>query len=209
MPDDAIEPSEILIDSKGTVRENSSKANPWIRFIARFFDYSLFFVLLTLLRKLSGGRVGFGGFEQLIPFEYLVWIPIEALFLSTWGKTPGKWFLKTKLIPEGRSKLDYMAALRRSFLVWFRGLGMFIPFINFLCMLVAYQRLKTFRKTSWDRDEHIRVTHGRMGQWRVIVATFFVVLSMLFYSFEKRVVLEKVMPNTFSQKIETVSWGVS
>lgn len=190
MSDRVIEPSEIIIEGgKTSPKENTSHINPWIRCIARFLDYSLFFLLLLLLRKLFHGKLPFGDYERLIPFEYFVWIPIEALLLSTWGTTPGKFFLRTKLKAGKKERLDFVMALRRSFSVWMRGLGMGIPVLNFFCPLIAYNKLKLFKITTWDRDDHIQVTHHPIGQWRIYLAVFVAVVGILYYYKEKNLEL--------------------
>lgn len=185
MSDRVIEPSEIIVEQTHKPKENITHVNPWIRCLARYVDYALFFLLLLLSRKLFHGQLPFGKYEHLIPFEFFVWIPIEALLLSTWGTTPGKFFLKTKLKAGKKNRLDYMNALRRSFSVWFRGLGMGIPVLNFFCMLVAYNKLKMFQITSWDQDDHIAVTHYPIGRWRIYVAVFIAVAGILYYYSEK------------------------
>lgn len=185
MDDRVIEPSEIIIDKQGLPREDTAHVNPWIRFLARFFDYSLFFLLLAWVRSLVGGRWPFGQFEHLIPFEFFLWIPIEALLLFSLGATPGKFFLKTELKQGKKKRLDYLTAVKRSFNVWFRGLGMGIPVVNFLCLLVAYHRLRVFKKTSWDREENIAVLHRPIGRWRIILAGLVTMGGMFFYYHQK------------------------
>lgn len=181
MSEKVIEPSEIIIEQRNKPQENISKVNPWIRFLARGIDYSLFFLFLAFLQWMFREHVGLARYEHWIPFEFFVWIPIEALFLSTWGKTPGKFFLRTRLKQGKRGKLDYMTALKRSFSVWFRGLGMGIIILNFFCLLIAYRNLKIHQMTSWDRDDHIQVTHYPIGQWRIYVAVFVAALGFLLY----------------------------
>lgn len=185
MNDRVIEPSEIVVEQPNKPRENITHANPWIRFLARGIDYSLFFLLLLSSRKFFHGKIPFGEVERLVPFEFFLWIPIEALFLSTWGTTPGKFFLRTKLKQGKKSRFDYMTALKRSFSVWFRGLGMNIPFLNFFCLLVAYNKLKLLQITSWDRDDHVTVTHYPIGRWRIYVAVFVASAGCLYYYSEK------------------------
>ena len=43
MTDKVVEPSEIIVEQPQKQRENITHVNPWIRLIARFVDYSLFF----------------------------------------------------------------------------------------------------------------------------------------------------------------------
>lgn len=181
MPD-AIEPSEILTDRSGAIYEASELPKPWLRLLARYFDYVLFFFLIFWVRRWLGESFFPWRYEALIPIEYAAWMPIEALLLSTWGTTPGKWFLKIK-IHYGRGKrVDFVGALRRSFHVWFRGLGMAIPFVNLLCLLVAYQKLMLFKKTSWDRDDHISVLHFPIPPWRWMVLGALTIAGLATYS---------------------------
>jgi hypothetical protein len=170
----AIEPSEILIGDDGTVRDMLAAPSPWLRFLARMFDYALFFSGLGVLFR---SKVE----SSLVPFEYFLWIPIEAAFYHWLGTTPGKWLLGIDLRQGRVSKLDYLTALRRSFSVWFRGLGMGIPFVNIVCMLVAFQRLKVFHLTTWDRDDHLKISYRRIGKWRIILAILVTVLGFGFY----------------------------
>lgn len=181
MSDRVIEPSEIIIDQQGLPKEDTVRVNPWIRFLARFVDYSVFFLVLWSLRVWLKGHFPLGRFEALIPFEFFVWIPIEAFLLWTWGTTPGKFFLKTEIRQGRKRRLDYTAALKRSFNVWLRGLGLGIPVINFLCLLVAYQRLRMLGRTSWDREENIVVSHRPVGRWRIIASAVFIIVVFFFY----------------------------
>ena len=111
--------------------------------------------------------------------------PIEALFLCTWGITPGKYFLRMQFRQGRRAKLDFITALRRSVNVWFRGLGMMIPIINCICLVFAYYRLKTFQLTSWDRDEHIKVSHLPVEKWRTGLAALLIASAMLFHTISR------------------------
>ncbi|MES2273740.1 MAG: RDD family protein [Chlamydiota bacterium] len=183
----AIEPSEIIIEKTGAPREEISHVNPWIRFIARFFDYSLFFCALWGLRQLFHGQFPFGKYEYFIPFEFFVWIPFEAILLSTLGTTPGKFFLRTKLRQGRKGRLEFTTALRRSFSVWFRGLGMGIPILNLFCLFLAYHKLKLLQITSWDRDDLITVTHYPIGRWRIGVALLIAISGQLFYFANKNI----------------------
>ncbi len=181
-----IDPTEIIIDHTGTINEDSTKANPWMRLLARFTDYGWFFLILWAGRVFFHGHLPFGKWESFIPFEFFVWIPIEAIFLSTWGRTPGKFFLKIKLRQGSRFQLPFQMAVKRSFNVWLRGLGMMIPIINGFCLLIAYYRLKTLQFTTWDRDDSISVTHAPIGRWRVITSAIFSAAVFILYFNAKR-----------------------
>lgn len=205
MSERVIEPSEIVVEMAHKPKENITHVNPWIRCLARYVDYSLFFLLLLASRKLFNGQLPFGKYEHLIPFEFFVWVPIEAFLLSAWGTTPGKFFLKTKLKAGKKAKLDYMNALRRSFSVWFKGLGMGIIGLNFFCMLMAYNRLKMFHIASWDRDDHIAVTHYPIGRWRIYLAVFVATAGILYYYSEKQREI-KALSLSETQRLEPVAF---
>ncbi len=191
MADKVVEPSEIIVDVDEVFKkEDVSHVNPWIRFIGRFFDYSLFVCCLWLLRYFLGGHFPFGKFEYLIPFEYFVWIPIEALLYFSIGTTPGKFLLGTKLVWGKNKRPDYFTALKRSFSVWFRGMGMGIPVINVFCLMVAYQKLKLFGLTSWDRDDQVKVTHRPIGIWRMWLAILLTLAGLLFYYSNKNTAVQ-------------------
>lgn len=185
MDDRVVEPSEILIDHEGLPREDTARVNPWIRFLARFLDYGLFFLALLSIHAFFGKEAQLNRVERLIPFEFFSWIPVEAFLLWAWGTTPGKFFLKTQLQQGRRTRLELISALKRSFNVWFRGLGMGIPIINFFCLLVAYQRLQMRHQTSWDREENILVKHKPFGRWRLVAAVLVILVGFSLYYHEK------------------------
>jgi hypothetical protein len=181
MGEKIVEPSEIIIDHQGYPKEKVSHINPQIRLLARFFDYSLFLFVLFLLRVLFKGGFPLGLFEYVIPFEFFAWIPLEAALLAYLGTTPGKFLLKTKIHQGRKPKLDYFTALKRSFNVWFRGIGMGIPVINILCMLIASSRLRMLGTTSWDREDNITVSHYPVAQWRVVFSSVVIVCCFFAY----------------------------
>lgn len=183
--DFVIDPSEIIIDKSGSIREETSQANPWIRFLARFLDYAWFFLLLLSIRWFFKGSVFHEKYESIVPIEFFIWIPIEALFLWLWGTTPGKWFLKIQL-KQARRSLDFTTALRRSFRVWFRGLGMMMPVINCICLSLAYYRLNLKQWTSWDKEDHILISHRPVARWRVIFAASLGASMQLLYFISKK-----------------------
>jgi len=182
MKETVIDPSEILIDSEGTIKEETFVANPWVRFLARMFDYSLFFLLLAGIRYWIHGPLFTDELETFVPLEYVLWIPIEALFLWTLKTTPGKLWFRISLKQGRLERLDYMTALRRAFRVWSRGIGFGVPFLNGLCMMVAYHRLKMLKITSWDREDHIQVVNRPISQTRLVIGSVIAIFGLIFYT---------------------------
>ncbi len=62
-----------------------------------------------------------------------------------------------------------------------------IPLINAICLLVAYQKLKIFKMTSWDRDNHFQVFHRPISKFRLGFAAFIAVFGLLFYFQQKKI----------------------
>jgi len=170
--DQVIEPSEIIVDQPG-VEEDTSRINPYVRWLSRFFDYSLLALLLSLIYYL----IGIEKKEFLIPLRFLLWVPLEAFFLSQWGYTPGRLLLKTRVSKLGGGKLDFRLALRRSFAVWFRGIGMGLPVINVITMAIGFSSLKRQGISSWDRDEKTVVFHHFVKPIRIGLALGLILLT--------------------------------
>jgi hypothetical protein len=190
MDDRVIEPSEIIVEQgENPTYEDISHVNPWIRCIARFFDYSFFCTLLWATRYFFHGEFPFSKYEYFIPFEYFVWIPFEALLLCIFGTTPGKFVLGTEVRAQRSRKLSFSQAFHRSFAVWLRGMGMGVPFVNFFCLLTAYNKLKLFKISSWDRDLHLTVTHKPISMWRLYFAVFIAIVGLLLYYSSKNATL--------------------
>jgi len=160
---------------------------PWVRFWARFFDIYLFAfafgitcgILCPSILELPDAFVGIS--------IMLMWVFVEAGFLSAWGTTPGKWLLKTKVKDLRGGNLSFSNALSRSFLVLFKGLGFGIPIIGLITLCVAHSNLKKQGWTSWDRENGSKVVHARISEIRTVVATllilgFIILIAMTFVS---------------------------
>ena len=181
MDEKVLDPTEILIDRDGTIRTDTIRANPWLRFLGRMADYGTVGLLFFALHKFFPSLHLKTSFESLIPMEFVFWIPIEALLLCYFGKTLGKWLVGTKIHRGDLDRLEIRSSFRRAFFVWFRGFGMGIVVINLLCMLTAYYRLQLLKTTSWDLEERIEVTHYPVGKWRLWVAFTLMISGFFLY----------------------------
>jgi len=163
--------------------------HPWRRFFARTVDLCtgamigmfLFFVLVGLFLPQS-----VDGFVKAMENSlvagvviYLLWLPVEAAFLSTIGTTPAKWVFGIRVLRSNGDKLLYLSALKRTFLLWFQGEGLGIPFITFFTRLFAYRRLSKTGTTHWDKAVESVVTHEEWGAGRAIASTLSVVVALL------------------------------
>ena len=167
--------------STANLQTSAPTVRPWVRFFARQMDIMIFTsVLVFFLEAISLGYPNiflgvndmFSGviailFDMLILF---LWVFVEAVFLSTFGATPGKWLLRVTVRDSEGKKLTFLRALRRSFLVWLKGLGIGIPILTAITPIFAYNRLIKRGITSWDRDCHTTVSHQRIGIIRTMIA---------------------------------------
>jgi len=156
------------------------RTRPWVRFFARMFDYSLFIIVISLIVAYTD--VSFGRFSSYMGIIALfLWVFIEALLLSSFGTTPGKWLLKVTVRDENHQKLTFSGSLNRSFSVWWLGMGAGLPIISLVTMLVAAVKLNSSGATTWDRRNDLKVFYGTIGFTRgLIVAIYFLCYAWVF-----------------------------
>ena len=162
-----------------TTENEEVRVRPWVRFWARIFDYQLFILIFGLFVFYTAGPELAVSFSMPIVAIFL-WTFVETFLLATCGYTPGKWLLKVTVRNEDGSKLSFRKALQRSFSVWWLGYGAGIPVINVITMIVACVKLSNLKTTTWDKHGHFRVTHDKIGFFRIaIVVLFFAFLIAL------------------------------
>lgn len=157
-----------------------AKGCPWRRFWARMLDYLIFGFIIGVIIGLFGITIS----VEIQPYVGMgvifVWVFVEAILLCTWGSTPGKALLHTRVRTSEGHKLTFMQALNRSFSVWWLGVGAGIPIISLITMLVASVKLSNNRVTTWDRSGHFVIEHGSVGVVRVVICVilfaFFILL---------------------------------
>ncbi|NOX98340.1 MAG: RDD family protein, partial [Verrucomicrobia bacterium] len=149
-------PSSVPGNTPPSLSQGTRNVHPFLRFWARFFDYMLLMIMvwsvfdypkvppipsdidnvLDLLKRL----------DEMIPREEQIrvaitqcgalfaWIFIEALLLSSFGTTPGKWLFNIRVTRKNGSLFSYSEAIGRSTLVWFIGVGLGISLLQFMTM---------------------------------------------------------------------------
>jgi len=156
----------------------TSEARPWQRLAARIFDYAIWgLVLALLLSELRGigviaPELAFWlGHPLLAPVLITAsFVPVEALLIASIGTTPGKWLFGVFLqfsISDAYAPRDTRTqlhrALRRSFRVWWEGVGCGFPLLAPVLIAVAYEKLAQNQETDWDFAQDVLVTHGPPG----------------------------------------------
>lgn len=163
---------------------SSLTPHPWVRYFARVLDLYLWNIVfyniiepksvISIFYNLGIYTEDAATIQLLLQItSYIIWIFIEALFISLYGATPGKWILNTKVVNINGEFLEYNQALKRSFLVFVKGFGLSIPLINLITMGYWYYKIKnvekTFGLTSWDKECGSRVITGKIEWWRYIL----------------------------------------
>ena len=142
---------------------------PWVRYFARFTDYVLFgFVFARIAPVLIPSLLNVPDIVFNMT-SIFIWVFIEAIMLSAWGTTPGKWLLGTTVKKTNNKNLSYLNALTRGLSVWFRGLSAGIPLLSLITILTAYSKLKKEGATTWDRDGGYVVSHKKIGFIKIII----------------------------------------
>jgi hypothetical protein len=171
-------PEFIVVDD---VFESVSQVRPWARYWARTIDVFIFGVIFGFII----GIVGI--FEeaawQLLELPSVVlgiiiiclYPFVEALFLSNWGTTPGKWMLNTKVLNKYGEHLSYTEALIRSFRIVWQGWGLGIPIVSLVTLLISYSNLKSNSITSWDANLETVVIHKKIGVTRILITIIIVI----------------------------------
>ena len=128
-----------------------------MRFLARGLDITSLFLILSVLspRLVTKPEITFGLFMLTV----LVWILIEALQLALFQTTLGKYMLKIRIAKKSGDRISFTEALKRSFHIWWRGLGTGFPLLALITLPVALTRLVFKGESSWDRDGEFTVTH--------------------------------------------------
>ncbi len=165
--------------SLAAVASNSNQIRPWVRYWARMFDVCFFTLLSGMVVGVVSPQLIEGLNETVLGLMFVfAWVFVEALLLSSFQTTPGKWLFKTKIALTSGTPIDFAQALTRSLKVWWRGFGIGFPIATIITMTVAHHRLTRDWTTSWDKDGGFLVTHETIGAPRVLAALafFFVVL---------------------------------
>lgn len=165
--------------------------HPWRRYFARIVD------MFTLgLATLAGCSFIIGYMFPLqaqffvkalnnqfvaMFFLIIVWLPVEALLMSTIGTTPAKWLFGIYINTNTGAKMSFGQAFERTFIVLFQGVGMGIPVIPLITMFFAYRRLTKTGTTLWDNSVGCIVSHRKWGPLRAILCTitvFFIIILL-------------------------------
>jgi len=166
---------------------------PWLRFWARMVDYVWFVFALSFVvgpflpqpEAVMEWSRQYRSWGILIGSMWpLLYTPLEAWCLSHFGTTPGKALLHIRVRNDKDEFPSFQQALRRSLLIYIKGLGLAFWFVPLFTMSYCRIRLLQTGTTSWDHDCQTRVEHGEPEVWRylVLAALIFLILAVMVVS---------------------------
>ena len=152
--------------------------HPWRRYFARIVDYYTGGLLAIFVVGFISGLLfpdKVEGLSKVTVFtkasNYLtiviiadlvlkiIWMPIEAVLLSTIGSTFGKWLFGISVRTTSGQMLSFNQALERSWGVLLKGMAFGVPFVLLFTQYFAYKRLTNTGATLWDAETDCIVTH--------------------------------------------------
>ncbi len=157
-----------------------TQRRPFVRYAARMIDLGLFFFIVIPLARELGLPFSNQGMFMLELLALALFVPVEALVLARFGTTPGKAFLRARVVRDDGQRLDLGTAISRSTKVWLMGWGLGLPLISLVTLILSFVRLTGEGKTAWDAQCNTRVLHEPVGFGRgflAIVLIFFLMGS--------------------------------
>ncbi len=151
------------------------------RFWARWLDLSFYSGVWWLGMWVAGQDIQSAMSNPWIMFFHFVpWFVVEALLLSQFATTPGKWLLGLRVLNNDGSQLDLTAATRRSMRVLFIGIGFGWNYLAFFCQILSVVVVKRIGSTLWDHTGGHQVTVAPLHFSRVIafISAFFAAMML-------------------------------
>jgi uncharacterized RDD family membrane protein YckC len=166
---------ETPAESSERPRSPLPATNPYLirRFWARWFDLHLYSGAWLIIIWAMGCDIGAVlSNPWIILFRFVPWFIIEAILLSRFGITPGKWLLGIRIVNDDGRLLSLQDAIRRSMRVLFLGIGFGWIVLSPICQLLAYFTTRKLGKPLWD---HAGGHHLEAGPLNPLRLTFYVV----------------------------------
>lgn len=141
---------------------------PFLRFSARAFDLSIYWLLLYGGMRIGGADVIVASplFHQLMMLPYVI---LDGVLLHLWRTSPGKALLGIRIETEDGKACKMGTSLLRAVRVYIIGLGLLQPLIAlFTGGFSLWFTLKN-RIAPWDLLGRLRVQSSGVEAWRVIV----------------------------------------
>jgi hypothetical protein len=97
-------------------------------------------------------------------------LPLEAIALGLFGRTPGKALLGLEVRRRDGGRPGLLTGVRRAREVFVRGLGLGIPLVNLIAIVASGARLINKGATSWDERLGLETRAETLDARRVQIA---------------------------------------
>lgn len=155
-------------------KETYPQGRPIVRYLARFFDLSLFSLfLITFVSVFSPRFILESSGITIFILSLVLYVLVEASILSIFGNTLGKTILNARLRMVNGERIDFVTAFKRSIFVTAAGMGFGVPLINFICFYFSYFDLKKNGRSTWDHQIGTVVLYGKVSFARILFVSLF------------------------------------
>lgn len=178
-------------------KKSSAKVSwyhPLLRCIARLIDVNIFGLLIINFLYFVMPDI-YHRFDKAFGFYVLLlWVFIEAIFLSTWGTTFGKWLLCITVKREGSLRISYKQAITRSFEVYVKACGLGLPIVWLVMPIISYINFIRNQATSWDKKCGFIVSYEKITLIRVLAIALVVLFlgALIFISYRNNQIRNQV-----------------
>ncbi|WHY78591.1 RDD family protein [Neobacillus sp. WH10] len=161
-------------------KDTYPKGRPFVRYLARFFDLSLFSLFLITFVSIFSPKFILESSDIFIFILSLVlYILVEASILSIFGNTLGKSILNARLRTTNGDPLNFLTSFKRSIFVTAAGMGFGLPIINIICFYFSYYDLKKNGKSTWDQQIGTVVLYGKVSTSRILFVSLFPIALLI------------------------------
>ena len=154
------------------------------RVTARLLDYLwVYSLLFSILDILSADIIYYLTTLLFLP---LIYIPIEALSLSTFKSTLGKSLFGFRYHRRPSFKKSWRIACKKGFLIQ----PLFLPGINIIFIIFYFRELKKYPTNRWDQIDGQRIISGNL-KWHAHFTSFLAALILSIFTFATEPVLDR------------------
>lgn len=129
---------------------------PWRRFFARMIDMTIYMTLwdafLSLFFHINIMETGLPGMVMDIIASAVLLLLAEPVMLALSGTTPGKFLFGLRVSAESGARLTWKEAWRRTWIVWRKGYGYYIPVYQIIREYRSYRSCKKGELLEWEED---------------------------------------------------------
>ncbi|MCF7675845.1 MAG: RDD family protein [Akkermansiaceae bacterium] len=138
------------------------------RFWARWLDIQTYLAVWWLGMWVCGRPIDAALNSVVLMVVQLVpWFILEAILLSRFGTTPGKWLLGLSVENMDGSRLSLGAATLRSFRVMIGGIGFGWGLLALVCQAFSFYTARRLGRPLWDYAGGHQVRVGPLIGWRI------------------------------------------